>query len=171
VINYFRNHPDEKQLVGERPTATGSALYLAHPIAADPGCLECHGLPSDAPRTLIAAYGSSNGFGWHPKEVIGAQIVSVPMSVTEKIANRASHTLLSYLMITFVLTMLVIDAGLYWMVILPLRKLSVAADVISKGDLTRPEFVRTGQDEIAMVAGSFNRMYFSLRKAMQLLEG
>src|ERR1700760_446440 len=32
VIENFRNHRDQKELVGERNTPTGPALYLAHPI-------------------------------------------------------------------------------------------------------------------------------------------
>ena len=37
---------------------------------------------------MIALYGSQNGFGWKPGEIIGAQIVSVPMSTS---AVRAEH--------------------------------------------------------------------------------
>ena len=66
--------------------------------------------------------------------------------------------------------MAVIDVGLYYIVILPLRKLSTTADLVSKGDLNQPEFVIKSKDEIAQVAGSFNRMYVSLIKAMQMLD-
>ena len=47
IINTFRNKPSGvTELVGERDTPTGPALYLARPIRADPPCLECHSVPA-----------------------------------------------------------------------------------------------------------------------------
>ncbi|AXC15056.1 putative sensor with HAMP domain [Acidisarcina polymorpha] len=170
IINYFRNHPGQTQLIGERQTATGSSIYLSQPIAAAEGCLECHSVPAAAPKTQLSTYGSANGFGWKLNEIVGAQIVSVPTEVPLNIAHRAFSTLLLYLSCTFAATLLVIDLGLYYIVILPLRKLAVTADLVSKGDLSQPEFVHGGKDEISEVGASFNRMYVSLVKAMKMLE-
>jgi HAMP domain-containing protein len=170
IINYFRDHPDKPELMGERNTPTGRSIYLSQPIAVQEGCLQCHSTPAAAPPTEVATYGSSNGFGWKLHEVIGAQIVSVPTEVPLAIAREAFHTLLLYLSLTFVATMLVIDLGLYYIVIVPLRRLSKTADLVSKGDLSQPEFIVKGKDEIAEVTGSFNRMYVSLIKAMRMLE-
>jgi len=170
IINYFRDHPGKTELVGERQTPTGSSIYLSQPIAASEGCLVCHGSASNAPATEIATYGSSNGFGWKLNEIIGAQIVSVPTEVPLAIARQAFHTLLLYLSVTFLATMAVIDVGLYYIVILPLRRLAMTADLVSKGDLSQPEFAVKGKDEIAEVTSSFNRMYVSLIKAMKMLD-
>lgn len=170
IIDYFRDHTNGPMLFGERQTPTGSSIYLAQPIVASQGCLECHGSPANAPPTEISTYGSANGFGWKANEVVGAQIVSVPTEVPLAIARQAFQTLLLYLSVTFLVTLAVIDVGLYYIVIVPLRKLSATADLVSKGDLSQPEFVVKGKDEIAQVAGSFNRMYVSLIKAMQMLE-
>src|SRR5271155_216222 len=38
IINYFRNHPEEKQLVGERQTAVGTSISLSQPISVDASC-------------------------------------------------------------------------------------------------------------------------------------
>ncbi len=170
IINYFRDHPDRGQLIGERPTPTGISIYLARPIAAVQGCLECHGTPATAPPTEVATYGTANGFGWKLNEVIGAQIVSVPTEVPLAIAHQAFRTLLLYLASTFLATLVVIDVGLYYIVILPLRRLAVTADLVSKGDFGQPEFAHKGKDEIAEVGASFNRMYVSLVKAMRMLD-
>ena len=170
IINYFRDHPGTTEFVGERQSPIGTSIYLAHPIAASEGCLECHGTPSNAPPTEIATYGSSNGFGWKLNEIIGAQIVSVPTEVPLAIAHQAFRTLLLYLSVTFLATMAVIDVGLYYIVILPLRRLATTADLVSKGDLSQPEFAVKGKDEIAAVTASFNRMYVSLIKAMKMLD-
>ena len=89
IIHYFRDHPDQKQLIGERQTPVGKSIYLSQPIAVEEGCLQCHSSPASAPPTEVATYGSSNGFGWKLNEVIGAQIVSVPTEVPLAIAHQA----------------------------------------------------------------------------------
>src|SRR5271168_3208868 len=81
VIGYLREHPKEKQVNGERETPMGPAMYLATPIVAEMACMECHSTPAAAPAAMITTYGSNNGFGWKQDSIVGAQIVSVPMSV------------------------------------------------------------------------------------------
>jgi hypothetical protein len=53
IINTFRNNQSQSELMGERETANGKALYLARPISAPPGCLECHGVPKAAPLSMV----------------------------------------------------------------------------------------------------------------------
>jgi HAMP domain-containing protein len=170
VIGYLREHPEQKQLTGERETATGPALYLATPIAAEAPCLECHSVPSAAPASMIATYGSKHGFGWRQGTVVAAQIVSVPMSVPIDIANRAFHRLLLYLMITLVMTILALDTGVYLIVIRPLKLVSETADRVSRGEKNVAPLPVKGSDEIATVTASFNRMRVSLEKALRMLE-
>ena len=50
IINTFRNHrAAANEIVGERDTPTGRALYLARPIQAEQPCLPCHSTPRVAP--------------------------------------------------------------------------------------------------------------------------
>jgi protein-histidine pros-kinase len=171
LINYFRNHAGEKELVGERETPTGRALYLAHPIAANDDCLGCHGDVDKVMPTMVKTYGSVNGYGWKPGEVIAAQIVSVPMTVPLKIADTAFRRLILFLSVVFVATVVAIDLALYAIVIRPVRGLSAMADRISRGDMNLQELPVKGSDEIAAVTRSFNRMYVSMAKAMKMLKG
>ena len=170
IINRFRNHPDDKLIIGERDTPSGRSLYLGKPISVDPPCLECHSTPAAAPRAMIRLYGTANGFGWKAHEIVGAQIVSVPMDVPEKIAAAAFRTLLIYLGVTALLTMLMVDVALVALVIRPVRRLAAAADRISRGDLDVPELPATGKDEVSELTASFNRMYVSLVKALRMLD-
>ncbi len=78
-----------REFVGERATPMGESLFLAKPIRTDAACMQCHSVPSVAPSSVIARYGTSNGFGWQPNEVIGARIVSVPVASAEQGAARA----------------------------------------------------------------------------------
>jgi HAMP domain-containing protein len=170
VIRGLRDHPEQKQVVGERETPSGQALFLARPIKAGPACLECHSIPSAAPHAMLTVYGSANGFGWKPNEIVGAQIISVPMSVPVAIANQAFRSLVVMLILTLLLAMLALDAGVYWLVVRPLRIVSESGDRISKGDKNVPPLVVSGKDEIASVTASFNRMRVSLTKALAMLE-
>jgi protein-histidine pros-kinase len=169
VIYWLRDHPGETQHSDERVTATGPALYLAQPIRATQECLVCHGSPSAAPANLVAVYGRANGFGWKKDEIVGAQIVSVPLSVPVEMADSAYHRLLFFLILTMLIAILAIDAGMYWFVIRPLRIVSDTADRVSRGEKDVPSVEIKGKDEIATVASSFNRMQVSLAKALKML--
>jgi protein-histidine pros-kinase len=169
VVTYFRNNPEKKQFVGERQAPTGQTMFLARPISVGESCLECHSVPSRAPRALLKAYGKDNGFGWKPNEVIAAQVVSVPMTLPVSIADKAFRKLVAYLVSIFVLTLGVIDAALVFIVIRPVRRLAISADKISRGEMDMPELEVSGRDEIAEVTTSFNRMHRSLAKALGML--
>jgi HAMP domain-containing protein len=169
VIRYLRDHPEQKQFSGERATPMGQTMFLATPIVAAPSCLECHSNPAVAPPAMIATYGSNNGFGWRLNSVVAAQIVSVPMSVPVQKAEQAYHLLLTYLIVTLVATIVVLDAAVYLVVIRPLKLVSDAADRVSKGEMNASPLPVKGRDEIAAVTESFNRMQISLVKAFKML--
>jgi len=171
IINHFRNNPSDKEVVGERDSAVGPTLYLARPIAAEQGCLTCHSSPSVAPKALVKRYGTQNGFGWHQNEIVAAQIITVPMSLPIKLANDGLRNLLITLGTIFFATIALIDIGMYFIVIRPLRRVSQSADRISTGEIDLPPLPVHGKDEIAEVTTSFNRMHTSLKKAMELLNG
>jgi protein-histidine pros-kinase len=171
IIYEFRKNPGESQIMNERSTPSGRSLYVANAVKVNQDCLECHSVPSAAPRAMIAVYGSANGFGWKNDEIVGAQIISVPMTVPVGIADRAYHQLLLFLIITMIVTIVALDAGVYWFVIRPLKIVSDAADRASRGEKNLPPINVKGKDEIATVATSFNRMQMSLSKALKMFEG
>lgn len=92
IINAFRNDPTLTEAIITRDSAVGEMLTLSHAIRiTNPACLQCHSSPAAAPQAMLAAYGSANGFGWQMDEIIGAQIVTVPMSLP---LQRARQTLI-----------------------------------------------------------------------------
>ena len=169
IIHHLRDQNGDSQDTGVRETPNGPALFVADPIRATPECMQCHGVAADAPASLIARYGSANGFGWQPNEIIGAQIVSVPMALPVKIANQAYHRLMLFLGLTILLAIIALDAGVFWFVIRPLRVVSDTADRVSRGEKNVPPVQVGGKDEISVVATSFNRMQVSLGKALRMI--
>lgn len=170
VVNAFRSQADLKEYTGERMTATGPMLYIARPIQIkDAACLACHSVPAAAPPSMIKLYGESNGFGWKHQEIIGAQMITVPMELPIRNANKAFYTFIGSLAAIFVVTFVVLNVMLSVMIIRPISRMSASADRISQGDFNVPEFGK-GRDEIGMLGTSFNRMRRSLQKALKLIE-
>jgi protein-histidine pros-kinase len=171
VVEEFRAEPGTRRIVGVRPTTRGDSLYLARPITiTDNACLACHGDPANAPKTLLAKYGPANGFGWKLNEIIGAQIVSVPLSGALEEARLAFVVFMGLLLVMFATFIIVLNAMLKSVVIRPVTTMSEIADQVSKGDLDVPAFDVSGKDEVATLAGSFNRMRRSVEKAMRMLD-
>jgi methyl-accepting chemotaxis protein len=170
VVNRFRNYPDVKEVVAERQSPTGRSLFIAKPIQiTNPACLQCHSTAAVAPPTMIKIYGEANGFGWKHNEIVGAQMVSVPMDVPLQKADRAFTTFMGSLAAVFVAVFIVLNIMLSWLIVRPIRRMSQSADKISTGEFGEPEFNEKGGDEVAVLGSSFNRMRRSLEKAMQMI--
>jgi HAMP domain-containing protein len=171
IVNEFRNNAERKEFMGTRMTPNGLSMYLARPFQIKDGaCLACHTSAEVAPPSMVKLYGNSNGFGWKLNEVIGAQIVSVPMSVPIENANRAFYTFMGSLAAVFVVLFVILNLMLSMLIVRPIRKMSAAADKISVGELDIPELPEAGKDEVALLAKSFNRMRRSLEKAISLID-
>ena len=170
LVNQFRQHSEIKEIVSEREASTGRSLYIAKPIQiSNPACLSCHTTAAMAPPSMVKIYGESNGFGWKLNEIVGAQVVAVPMALAIRNADRAFNTFMLSLAGVFAAVFVVLNVMLSWLIIRPIRNLSQAADKVSTGDFNVPEFVDQGRDEVSALGGSFNRMRRSLEKAMQMM--
>jgi protein-histidine pros-kinase len=171
IVHVFRGTPSTTEVIGERDTPTGRALYLARPIQIkNAACLDCHNTVAEAPKTMLDLYGSANGFGWKLNEIIGAQIVSVAMTVPLERANRALSTFLISLAIIFAVTIVLLNAMLYTMVIRRVTRLAAIADAVSLGNLEAGEFRSRSNDEIGTLTHALGRMKTSLVQALKMLE-
>jgi HAMP domain-containing protein len=171
IIRVFREEPARQELVTERDTPTGPLLHLARPLAVrSEGCLACHSTAAAAPAALTRTYGSANGFGWKLNEVIGAQVLSVPMAVPLKVARDADVTFLIILALIFAIVLAVLNLLLHYLVVAPVKRVSAMAEAVSLGDESVESYVKPGKDEISSLSVAFNRMRESLKHAMELLK-
>jgi hypothetical protein len=168
LIQRFSRDAGLAELVGEHAQAGDNFLYIAVPIRiTDPGCLSCHSTPAAAPKGMIDRYGAAGGFGWQLGEVVGTQIVSVPIRVA---TDRALESFLLFTLLlagVFSLMLVVVNVTMQRYVIAPLQGFASAADRMSRGE--GDELV-IGQPvkEIAIVGDSINRLYRSFRAAISL---
>ncbi len=171
IINDFRANPERHEAVAVRQTVLGNFLLLARPIKVGAKvCLTCHSTPEAAPPTMVALYGSQNGFGWKLGDIVGAQVVTIPLAVP---LDRAYHTLMlvmGALTVTFIVILVIVDLLLRTLVIKPVVGMSEMATEVSMGKLDGPEFVRDSNDEIGRLSAAFTRMRRSLQSALKMLE-
>ena len=138
IVAWFRNHEGEDELIGERDTPIGPQLYFGRPITIkNPDCLLCHSTPAEAPATLIETYGSNNGFGWKVNEIVGAQIVSVPMSLPLERAEKTFYIVMISLVGVFALFAVILNLLLHFIVIKPVRAMSITAGKNQPGQSRR----------------------------------
>jgi HAMP domain-containing protein len=172
VVNTFRQNPTRAEVTGERDSPDGRVLYLARPIQIkDPACLACHSTPDAAPRTMIETYGSNNGFGWKVNDIVGAQIVSLPMAVPVQRASFLFKIFLASMAAMFLFTIVMLNLLLYWVVIRRVKRLSKLADEVSLGNLDAGDFRTRSHDEIGVLTEALNRMKASMVQAIKMLEG
>jgi len=172
VVNTFRQNPTRAEVTGERDGTDGRTVYLARPIQIkDPACLTCHSTPDAAPRTMIETYGSNNGFGWKVNDIVGAQIVSLPMAVPVQRASFLFKIFLASMAAMFLFTIIMLNLLLYWVVIRRVKRLSKLADEVSLGNLDAGDFRTRSHDEIGVLTEALNRMKASMVQAIKMLEG
>ena len=171
IVEYFKNNEGAKELIGEHETAVGPSLFIARPIRISNGdCLNCHGKMEDAPQAMLAKYGVNGGFGWQMNEVVGAQIVNVPMSVALDRAQKTFKTFMGSLSLVFIIILVLSNILLHMIVIRPIKKISTIANDVSMGNLDAPELKVDSKDELATLSESFNRMRRSLDNAMKMID-
>ncbi len=171
VIRQLHDHPELKEATGQRNSQTGRTLFLARPSRiTDAACMSCHSTPSAAPSTMLDKYGSANGFGWTMNEVIGAEVVSVPMAQPIERGRALWRTFMVSLAGLFAVILIVMNVMVHVLVTQRIQSLSRVADEMSLGKLDGATLPAHGSDEIASLAVSFGRMQTSLIEAFKILD-
>ena len=171
VINGFRSNPDLKVLSGEKQTPLGSVHFVARPIqVGKESCLTCHSTPERAPVSQLRAYGDSSGFGWQLNEIVGTQIVTVPQQAVFQAKNQSLVTTAVLMAVVFAVVAVITNLVLGQLILRPMREISRKADEASVTPATVSFDERNRQDEIGLLARSFERMKQSLAISMQMLK-
>lgn len=171
IIDAFKRNTTLTELVVSRDSPTGQFLTFARPFRlTDRACLACHSTPAAAPATMVDLYGNGNGFGWVLGDVIGAQIVSVPMVTAIARANRSLLAFVAALSAVFVVMLVALNVLMHFFILKPIQQITTLARDVSAGKPDIQEYTVKGKDEIASLGRSFNLMHRSLQNAMRMLE-
>jgi protein-histidine pros-kinase len=170
VVETLRAKPTLNEIVGRREASTGPELYVARPLQIkSEACLRCHSVPEAAPRTMIDVYGPNNGFGWKHMEIVGAQMVSVPMKVALQRSTAMFRNYMLSMLVIFLFLLLALNVTVH-MFTQRIKQMAAVADQVSLGNFDAAPFEMKGNDELSMLARSFNRMRTSLASAMKMLD-
>jgi protein-histidine pros-kinase len=173
VVNMFRNSPatcrSDRRARHARGAARSTCRGRSRSRTSRASTATARSKPR--PKTMLDLYGNANGFGWKMEEVIGAQIVSVPMTVPIERARSTFRTFMGSLAAVFVAIFVLLNLMLYTMVIRRVTHLAGIADQVSLGNLDAGEFKAHSKDEIGVLTEAMGRMKASLVQAMKMLEG
>ncbi|MBQ0821763.1 DUF3365 domain-containing protein [Microvirga sp. HBU67558] len=171
VIEKLRANPELTKDISYQTINNRSHYTATYPLVIkDESCLTCHSTPDRAPTSMVALYGSKNGFGWKLNETIGAQIISVPMDIAEGAIWRNLLLFVGTSSVIFLVLLVLLNVLLNRYVISPVTRMAKTAEAVSMGDASVAEFEYPGSDEIASLSRSFNRMRRSLDSALKMLE-
>ena len=154
--------------ISEFGVLSGDEYRYARVITHKRGCITCHGDPKDAPETVVARYGSTNGFGFREGDVSGIMSVTLPAKSLLTIAGE----MFGPLQISLILGTLVF--ALFYLrreVVEPVTWITGIADRMSKGeqielDLDELEASRSGNEMLRLTA-AISRLQGSLADATE----
>lgn len=169
LIENFKRDREIKQLSGYVEKDGREFFYVAKPVVSEQSCLQCHGQPENAPKEVVAEYGSTAAFGWTDNDVIASLVVYVPTDVAKRNAYKALAVFSIFYTIVYFITFLIIDRVIISGIVRPIGNLVKTADAISKGRFEE-EFSVTTNDEMKVLANAFTRMKTSLKMAMDMLK-
>ncbi len=142
--------------------------YFMHlkAVVMEQQCVMCHGDPSYAPRSLIRRYGKEHGHFWKIGDVIGVESVSIPVDQTFYQIRQVAFAIFLAGLAGLSVLFLSLNYFYYRVAVKPLKAVSAFFKSIVSGQkgLTA-QFTVTGQDEIAELAASFNRMVSHLKRS------
>jgi protein-histidine pros-kinase len=109
-VERFRRNPAQAEIIGVRNSVDGPAYYLARPSrVVSQACLACHTRPDQAPPAMVQMYGTAGGYGWKYDEIVGAQIVSVPLSLPIRNAYRAFFIFMASMIAVFAALLFILN--------------------------------------------------------------
>ena len=171
IIEKFKKNPDIKSLSGYHFFNGLSYFYVMKPVVAKKGCMICHGNPenkSPITQAIVKKYGGTHGWDWKVGQVVGALSVLVPTKYMDKVALKSSIMLV---LAIFILPFLAFVIALFFInkvIIKPIHEMTKLAEDVSMGK-SNENFKARGNDEIGLLAKSFNRLKTSYLKALQML--
>jgi HAMP domain-containing protein len=166
VVAHMESQPGLKSLSGFRMRDNEWVYYTAWPLAvSSESCLICHTDPAQAPKSLLATYGSENGFGWKLHDIVAAQMLYVPAEEVLGAARRSFVSVMAIFVGVLAVVLVLINFLLSRDVIRPLAVMAdlankIRADEMVADDLKSTSLVSIAArfDELGQLASTFRQM-------------
>jgi hypothetical protein len=170
LIRQFRTDAGLKEVRGILDQGGQRLFYLARPIQIkDPKCIICHDTPARAPKPMLAKYGPNNGFGWKVGDIVGVQLLTVPVTQQFRSTLELVGVLMGGLALIFAVAYFALTAAMEATVASPLDRLAEAADQASRSTTETPALPASGARELRVLGEAIQRLRVSLAKALAQL--
>jgi two-component system, cell cycle response regulator len=135
LIERFRSGSETQEITGLHGEGFSQSVYVARPIIIKQAqCLACHSVPEAAPASMRAIYGDLNGFGWQMGEIVGMQIVKLPVLYAMERSRQTFNSFMGSLTVTFALMFLALNLTLSRLVIEPIAKVNAKLEELATTD-------------------------------------
>ena len=172
MIRYFNENPQVEDWTGQIELDGRQHQVHFHARRIEQSCLRCHGNPEDAPKSLLQRYGDKAGFYRTVGDVIALDTVAIP---TEQYRSAAAKQGLANSMVLIVGLSLLLGAICWIFYRLVTRRLAIISkhfnDAVDQQDDSPVEPIEcTGNDEISVLARSFNALADRLGRSYRYME-
>ncbi|MFB2967416.1 DUF3365 domain-containing protein [Aerosakkonema sp. BLCC-F183] len=158
LIERFRKEKALEQVEGYRDDRGKKLFYVARPAkVTQASCLECHDTPEKAPPSMVAQYGKENGFGWKLNEIVGAQMIAVPVGTVFGSAQLLVFKFLGTILLALALLIAGIKLLLNRFIVEPIDEMTRVTKAIVSGE-RELEFEVDSKNEIGNLKTHLNRM-------------
>jgi protein-histidine pros-kinase len=170
LIRAFEKNPNLKEMSGETDDDGALRYFLARPLRmTSPDCLQCHSKPEVAPKAMVAKYSAGHGFDWKLGDVIGVQIVEVPVQAAKSKALHSFLVTIGALASVFILTLTIFLLLLRRYVTHPLEAITRATHSTSLGQAEAADNVRSRiGGQFHELEESIHRLKVSLDEALRM---
>ena len=170
IIQTFQADRSLKEITGYRVLNNQEKFYIAKPIQVEASCLKCHLSPETAPAKLVQKYGRKNGYGWNVGDIISTLMIEVPTQDLR--ANQAQLT--RTVLVTFACLAIILTGLIYIffdrLVNQRLQKMIQVMGQVTASSNLKARLPARSNDELGLLARTFNRMANSLESAYADLE-
>ncbi len=171
LIKMFRQN--KNQVFWEDTTIVQDREYhlVARPVTFKDSCMQCHGVPEDAPKELLDIYGSKNGFHYEVGEVGGVVVAGFPVDMIKSPAKELTYQYLSLYFLGILGFAALISLFFDRLVMKNLQKLSDVFKTRFSGEQELPIIERLGQkDEIEGLMEGVDELAICLSDARNELQ-
>lgn len=172
LIRLFNENPDMQQWQGDINIDGKPYLALFSARRMRDSCLNCHGDPNDAPKTILEKYGDTAGFHRPLGEVIGLDTIAIPTArisgmFMDQFKTKIAISGLGLAFFLFSITLIIRN-------LMTTRLTLIANHLKNEANKTDPislePLVIKGNDEIGDIALGFNFLSVKLKEMYTSLE-
>jgi HAMP domain-containing protein len=172
LFRAFKADPELKEISGETGDDDGKRFFLARALRlSNPACLQCHSTPDAAPRAMLARYGANNGFNWKLGDVVGLQIVEVPVTPTRNKALNGVIVTVGSLTCVLLIISCIFLLLLRRYVVRPLQHVTRSASSISLGEAPPARGGVAMEGQFHELESAIGRLKASLDEALRSMRG